>query len=136
MKIGELAKLSGCSIQTIRYYEKEQLLSSVERSEGNFRLYNKQTIKQLLFIKQCRSLDLSLVEIMQLVSLKQNSENNCNSVSSMIVTHIEQVEHRITQLQGLRKELKALSKSCSKNRAVNECGILKNITAHSSLNKP
>ena len=39
IKIGELAKLSGCSIQTIRYYEREKLLTSVQRSEGNFRLY-------------------------------------------------------------------------------------------------
>ncbi|HBY85464.1 MAG TPA: Cd(II)/Pb(II)-responsive transcriptional regulator [Colwellia sp.] len=133
MKIGELAKLSGCSIQTIRYYEKEQLLFAIERSEGNFRLYNKQTFKQLLFIKQCRSLDLSLTEIRQLVSLRKNADNSCNSVNSMINTHLEQVEHRITQLEGLRKELKELSKSCSRNRAVNECGILQNITAHSSL---
>jgi DNA-binding transcriptional MerR regulator len=40
MKIGELAKLTGCSIQSIRYYEKEGLLNSILRSEGNFRLYN------------------------------------------------------------------------------------------------
>ena len=133
MKIGELAKLSGCSIQTIRYYETQQLLFAVERSEGNFRLYNKQTIKQLLFIKQCRSLDLSLTEIRQLISLRQDADNSCNSVNSMINAHIEQVEHRINQLQGLRKELKELSISCSTNKAVNECGILKNITAHSSL---
>jgi len=133
MKIGELAELSGCSIQTIRYYEKEQLLVEVERSEGNFRLYNKQTVKQLLFIKQCRSLDLSLTEIRQLISLKRNFNNSCNSVYLMINTHIEQVEHRIEQLQALHNELKALSKSCSINKAVNECGILQNINAHSSL---
>lgn len=133
MKIGELAKLSGCSIQTIRYYEKEYLLAAVERSEGNFRLYNKQTVKQLLFIKQCRSLDLSLAEIRQLVNLRKNTDNSCNSVNLMINTHIEQVEHRIEQLQDLRHELKMLSKTCSTNKAVNECGILQNISAHSSV---
>ena len=40
VKIGELAKMTGCSVQTIRYYEKEQLLASTQRSEGNFRLYD------------------------------------------------------------------------------------------------
>ena len=52
MKIGELSKLSGCSIQTIRYYEKEALLSPPMRTEGNFRIYNEQILKELLFIKQ------------------------------------------------------------------------------------
>ncbi|MCW9082746.1 MAG: MerR family DNA-binding transcriptional regulator, partial [Colwellia sp.] len=36
MKIGELSKRSGCPVQTIRYYEREGLLSNPERSEGNF----------------------------------------------------------------------------------------------------
>lgn len=56
MKIGELSKVTGCSVQTIRHYEKEHLIASAERSEGNFRLYDEAAVEQLLFIKQCRSL--------------------------------------------------------------------------------
>ena len=44
MKIGELSKVAGCSVQTIRHYEKEQLIASVERSEGNFRLYDEAAV--------------------------------------------------------------------------------------------
>jgi len=51
MKIGELSKTSGCSIQTIRFYEKEGLLSDPERTEGNFRLYDVTALKQLEFVK-------------------------------------------------------------------------------------
>ena len=56
IKIGELSKVTGCSVQTIRHYEKEQLIASAERSEGNFRLYDEVAVEQLLFIKHCRSL--------------------------------------------------------------------------------
>ena len=48
IKIGELSKVTGCSVQTIRHYEKEQLIASAERSEGNFRLYDEVAVEQLL----------------------------------------------------------------------------------------
>jgi len=70
VKIGELAKSSSCSVQTIQYSEKEGLISAPSRSEGNFRLYDKQTFKKLLFIKHCRSLGLTLTEIRQLIQLQ------------------------------------------------------------------
>lgn len=63
MKIGQLSKVSGCSIQTIRYYEKEGLLNLPSRSEGNFRLYDDRALKELEFVKHCRSLDIPLADI-------------------------------------------------------------------------
>ena len=63
MKIGDVAKTTGCSIQTIRFYEKKGLLPELKRSSGNYRVYDKGTIEQLLFIKQCRSLDMSIMEV-------------------------------------------------------------------------
>ena len=70
MKIGELSKHSDCSIQAIRHYEKLGLLPQTQRSEGNFRLYDTQALQRLLFIKHCRHLDISLVEIKDLIQLK------------------------------------------------------------------
>ena len=71
-KIGELSKVTGCSVQTIRHYEKEHLIASAERSEGNFRLYDESAVERLLFIKHCRSLDLSSPEIRQLLALNRS----------------------------------------------------------------
>ena len=127
MKIGELAFLTGCSVQSIRYYEKEKLLPSTRRSEGNFRLYDLATVEQLRFIKQCRSLDLSLAEIRQLFELNLQPGRQCGVVNKMIDNHIEQVALRIKELQHLQKQLKSLQDSCSNGRTVKECGILQNI---------
>jgi len=129
MKIGELAKLTGCSVQSIRYYEKENLLKSKARSEGNFRLYDVSAIEQLMFIKHCRSLDLALSEVRQLIELNQSPGMHCDDVNKMIANHIEQVEQRMTELEKLRQHLTALRDSCSTNRTVEECGILKNLSA-------
>ena len=83
MKIGELAKLTGCSVQTIRYYEKEKLLKSKTRSEGNFRLYDASAVEQLMFIKHCRSLDLALSEVRQLIELNQSYQKEAKEYIQM-----------------------------------------------------
>tara|TARA_R110002126_G_scaffold257192_4_gene400217 strand:- start:3066 stop:3479 length:414 start_codon:yes stop_codon:yes gene_type:complete len=127
IKIGELAKISDCSVQSIRHYEKEQLLSAKIRSDGNFRLYDQADIERLLFIKHCRSLDLSLAEIRQLLTLHHSPMSQCEDVNQMIEQHIEQVERRIAELTLLNKQLKALRRSCTSKRTVEHCGILKQL---------
>ena len=129
MKIGKLAKLTGCSVQAIRYYEKEKLLPSTQRSEGNFRLYDESHIEQLSFIKLCRGLDLSLSESRQLLSLKSSPGAQCDEVNRMMETHIQQVETRIRELMQLNVELKALRAHCSDQQTVEHCGILQSLSS-------
>ncbi len=127
LKIGELAKRSGCSIQTIRYYEREGLLSSSARSDGNFRLYDHQAEERLMFIKRCRSLDLSLPEVRHLLTLSQAPGSTCGEVNEMVDQHIQQVEERIDELQSLHRQLHDLRNNCSENRTVEDCGIIRSL---------
>ena len=129
MKIGKLAKLNGCSVQAIRYYEKEKLLPSTQRSEGNFRLYDESHIEQLSFIKLCRGLDLSLSEIRQLLSLKSSPGAQCDEVNRMMEAHIQQVETRIRELMQLNEQLKSLRRHCSDQQTVEHCGILQSLSS-------
>ena len=128
MKIGELSKRTNCSIQTIRYYEKEGLLKSTLRSEGNFRLYNDEAVKELNFILRCRSLDISLAEIRQLKDLKYKPNENCQDVNSIFDKHISQVDLKMKELKELKKQLKNLRKKCSDKNIVDECGIIQELT--------
>jgi len=127
MKIGELSKLTGCSIQSIRYYEKEGLLSSIPRSEGNFRLYNDESVRQLIFIKRCRSLDISLSEINHLSSLKSIPEQNCNDVNKLFDKHLQQVDLKIEELEKLKNQLLDLRNKCSDKHIVEDCGIIQEL---------
>lgn len=129
MKIGELSKVTGCPVQTIRHYEKELLIACLQRTEGNFRLYDEAAVEQLLFIKHCRSLDLSVPEIRQLLALNRSPGAQCDDVNRMMDAHIDQVEARIRELAGLSEQLKALRRSCSNLRTVEHCGILRNLSA-------
>jgi Cd(II)/Pb(II)-responsive transcriptional regulator len=129
MKIGELSTVTGCSVQTIRHYEKEKLIAASERSEGNFRLYDEAAVEQLRFIKHCRSLDLCLPEIRQLLALNRSPAAQCDDVNRMMDDHIKQVEVRIRELTKLSEQLRALRRSCSNQQTVEHCGILRNLSA-------
>lgn len=128
MKIGEIAGLTGCSIQTIRFYERKKLLPKPERSEGNYRLYNQTTVDRLIFIKQCRAQDMSIQEINFLLESKEKPEQSCDSVNAIIDEHLQQITVKISELNALRESLTQMANSCTSNRKIKDCGILSNLT--------
>lgn len=83
IRIGALAKRSGCEVVTIRYYEKEGLMPKPARSGGNFRLYGDVHIERLQFIRHCRSLDMTLSEIRALLGLRDKTEDATVLIASI-----------------------------------------------------
>lgn len=126
LKIGELAKLAGCPVVTIRYYEKEGLLDAPQRTGGNYRLYGKKDIERLRFILHCRKHGITLAEIRQLLILFDNPERECSFAHELVERHLEFVENQISSLQELKEELKALNKKmgCEKKGG---CSIIKQL---------
>jgi len=127
MKIGQLSKISGCSIQTIRYYEKEGLLNRPSRSEGNFRLYDEKSLKELEFVKHCRNLDIPLSDIKTLIDLKHRPKESCSSINDLIEKQLDLVNQRIKELKALKSELQRMKKACSSYNTVERCGIMKTL---------
>jgi Cd(II)/Pb(II)-responsive transcriptional regulator len=131
IQIGELAKRTGCEVVTIRFYEKERLLPKPARSEGNYRLYSENHVERLQFIRHCRSRDLSLSEIRELLDLREIPRQDCGQVNAMLDAHIQQTEEKITALLQLKQHLLTLSEKCSDARPVEACGILQGLTDYS-----
>jgi Cd(II)/Pb(II)-responsive transcriptional regulator len=127
MKIGELARRTACRVETIRFYEKEGILPPPPRSTGNYRLYGKQHVDLLLFIRRCRSLDMTLDEVRRLLLIRDTPQNGCSVVSTLIDEHIRLVGARITELEQLRNQLHSLSQRCSGTRTAEQCGILQQL---------
>ena len=105
MKIGDVAKTTGCSIQTIRFYEKKGLLPELKRSSGNYRVYDKGTIEQLLFIKQCRSLDMSIMEVKTLMDSRSRPDQSCSNINTLIAKHLSDFIIRIQELNAFKSSL-------------------------------
>lgn len=127
MKIGELAKRSGCRVVTIRYYEREGLLPAPARSAGNYRLYGEAHAERLAFIRHCRVLDMTQDEIRALLDYHDHPERPCQHVDDLIDAHLAHVADRIAQLQSLERSLVDLRARCQGQRPASECGILKEL---------
>lgn len=133
MKIGELAKMTNCQVETIRYYEREGLLPSPDRTEGNYRFYTQAHLEKLMFIRHCRTLDMTLVEIRQLLRYRDDPTSNCAGVNELVDDHIEHVRSRITSLQTLEAQLIELRRNCSESREAAACKILHQLTQGESI---
>jgi len=128
MKIGELAKHTGCEVVTIRYYEKKGLLPEPERTHSNYRAYRQNHVERLQFIRFCRSLDISLHDIGKLLELRDHPTMACGEVDDLIDTHILQIETRIAELQQLKSQLQTIRHACEGGRSIAACEILKQLS--------
>jgi Cd(II)/Pb(II)-responsive transcriptional regulator len=127
LKIGELAKRTGSLVATIRYYEREGLLPEPARSEGNYRVYADTDLERLQFIRHCRSLDMTLEEIRNLLRFRDAPDRNCGEVNALLDEHIQHVGKRIKELKLLQQNLRALRNLCRQEQATKDCGILQSL---------
>ena len=107
MKIHELSKQSGIHLETIRYYEKMGLMPEPKRLANGYRDYDEASLKQLKFIKTCRSLDFSLAEIKFFNEMKTHQSQHCE-VDSMLAKHLVSVEEKIAELTEIKHFLQSL----------------------------
>ena len=124
MKIGELAQATGTAVETIRFYERKQLLPAPDRSEGNYRQYERWHVERLTFIRHCRTLDMTLDEIRVLLQFKDAPSADCHGVNTLLDEHIGHVSRRIRELRALEKQLVQLREHCTESNVTADCGIL------------
>lgn len=127
MKIGELAKQSRCTVETIRYYEKAGLLMEPLRTEGNYRDYDESHLHRLRFVRNCRALDMTQQEILGILSLVDRHVTNCQGVNDVLDAHIHHVEERLQALSTLKEELLELRQRCQSQHSIEHCGIVQGL---------
>jgi len=127
MKIGELARLAQCTVETVRYYEKAGLLPPPGRTGSNYRHYGDAHLARLRFIRNCRALDMTHDEVRALLGLVDQPESDCSGVNRVLDEHIAHVDVRIKELKHLKQQLVALRQSCHGEQAVLACGIVQGL---------
>jgi len=112
-RIGELAKLADVTPDTIRYYEKQDMMDHVERTEGGFRLYSEGDLQRLKFIRYAKQLGFTLNAIRELLSIRVEPEQHtCQESKSIVQSRLREVESRIDELQHMRQSLQHLHDAC------------------------
>ena len=105
MMIRELAKETGTSVQTLRFYERLGLMPKPARTESGYRLYGSGDLRRVALIRQAKSLGFSLDEIKRILRLRQQGSCPCGEVVRMLEEHLRETEEQIRHLQRFRREL-------------------------------
>lgn len=124
LRIGELARQAGLSVETLRYYERRGLIPPPARLASGYRIYPEETLDRLTFIRRGKTLGFSLEEIAELLQLEVNPQQSAAQVKTRVDARIAAVEEKIRQLQQLKQSLQQLSSRCSGEGSTGDCPIL------------
>jgi DNA-binding transcriptional MerR regulator len=126
LMIGELAKLTGVTAETIRYYEKERVIPRPKRAgSGKYRRYERADADRLRFVRRARDLGFSLDDVRELLTLAENDPKKpCGDVDQIARAHMAAVDAKIAHLTALRRELGRLTADCDPQAGVGDCSLL------------
>ena len=120
--IGQLARRAGVAIDTVRYYERNQLLDPAGRLESGYRRYGDSELRRLRFIRRAKALGFSLADVRALLSL--SDERNVAKIKRAAEARLADVEQRLAELERIRNALQALVAACPGHGHAEACPIL------------
>ncbi|PDT21268.1 MerR family transcriptional regulator [Rhizobium hidalgonense] len=110
--IGALAKATGTSTPTIRYYEEIGLLPPANRTASGQRNYDESDIGRLTFIKQCRDFGFSIDQVRVLVDLSISTARDCTETRDIAQAHLDEVRAKMVELRALEIRLQGFVTRC------------------------
>lgn len=130
LSIGAVAKRTGCTVPTIRYYEDIGLLPPAARTDAGQRHYGEATLRRLTFIRRCRDFGFSIEQVRELVGLVDQPDRPCMEVRDIAAIHLTEVRRKLDELRALEAGLKAFVCSCDTacaGGAAIDCSILEDL---------
>ncbi|MFB9885547.1 Cu(I)-responsive transcriptional regulator [Balneatrix alpica] len=126
MKISQVAKLTGLSSKTIRYYESIGLIQAPSRQENGYRDYGSSEVRALQFVQRARQLGFNLEECSELLQLYTDPHRASAKVKALTLERIHHLEQQIEHLQSMKASLEELVTQCGGNEDP-DCPIIEEL---------
>ncbi|GFE67112.1 MerR family transcriptional regulator [Litoreibacter roseus] len=120
---GDLARATGCNLETIRYYEKIGIMPDPPRSVKGYRSYDDAHVKRLNFVMRSRDLGFSLEEVRGLLGLVDDQSRTCAEVQVIAEDHLTDVRAKIADLKRIERVLSDTVARCTGDAAP-ECAVI------------
>jgi MerR family transcriptional regulator, copper efflux regulator len=124
--IGQASEATGVSAKMIRHYESIGLMPAADRTFSNYRIYADNDLHTLRFIKRARGLGFSMRQIEALLGLWRGDRRSSAAVKKLALAHVEDLDRRIAEMQGMRDTLRTLAIRCHGDQRP-ECPILEDL---------
>jgi MerR family mercuric resistance operon transcriptional regulator len=129
MRIGELARSVGVSIETIRYYQRIGLLEVPQKPYGGTRSYGTEDWQRVRFIRRAQQLGFSLDDIRALLEL---SSSDCEQVRKLAAEKLDLVKEKLGQLRRIESVLTKTLEQCAKRKGYQPCPVIESLTESNS----
>jgi DNA-binding transcriptional MerR regulator len=116
MKIGEVAREAGVTVDTIRFYERRGVLSAPQRRPSGYREYGDETVARLRLARRMQGLGLTLDEIIEALTAHDEGRATCESERWRLDAALARVDERIAELRALRREIMSARRACQSGR--------------------
>ncbi len=125
MRISQIAKSAGVGVETVRFYERKQLIEQPRKpADGGFRAYPGEVANQIKFIRRAQNLGFSLQEIKELMSMRIDPDADCSDIRQRATIKRQEVTEKIKQLGLVRDALDTVISACPGRGSTSACSIL------------
>jgi len=126
MNISDVAKKTGLTSKTIRFYEEKALITAPIRSDNGYRHYSAKHVEELTLLRQARQVGVNLDECRELVALFNDPARHSADVKARTLQKVAEIEKHISELGNMRQRLLTLAEQCPGDEGA-ECPIINNL---------
>ncbi|MGF1703640.1 Cu(I)-responsive transcriptional regulator [Photobacterium makurazakiensis] len=129
MNISEVAKLTGLTAKTIRFYEDKEAISPPSRAENGYRQYSQKHVDELHLIRRSRLVGFTLDESRELLDFSRDPKRRSADVKVKAEQKILEIDEKINELRQMKQTLEVLTKQCPGDEGA-ECPIIEGLCQH------
>jgi Hg(II)-responsive transcriptional regulator len=128
LRTGEVARLAGVNVETLRFYERQGILPQPPRRASGYREYPPDTVDVVRFIKRAQEVGFSLREVRELLDLRQGSRRAPAKVRRLVKSKLADIEHKLRDLEAMRGALNELLCACEEQGGATSCPIIESLS--------
>lgn len=107
MNIGQLARQTGVTPDTLRFYEREGLLATPVRAGNGYRCYAEADVARVRFVRSAQALGFSLNEIRRIVPRLAAGLLDRAEIERHLSAKMAEIDAHMRHLRALKRELQA-----------------------------
>lgn len=128
LRTAEVAEQAGVNVETLRFYERKGILAEPPRRASGYREYPPETVERVRFIKRAQELGFSLKEVQDLLDLRQMTRAKSDRVKRLAEAKVEEIDHKIRDLEAMKRSLTGLLRACDGRRTIASCPIIESLS--------
>ena len=122
--ISQLARAAGVPTSTLRYYERVGLVCPTSRANNNYRVYTRETLQRIYFIRAAQATGFTLDDVRTLLALNDGEMALCQDVQPLIAKRLDEISKRIKEMRQLQRILKSMLVQCHEQEPDTLCHVV------------